>query len=53
MFRAGRQAVARSAFSEAVTRLSSAVEFLKHLPDNTERARQELSVQYVLGLRGY
>ena len=47
--RAGSQAAARSAHSEAVTRLSSALEFLKHLPDDAERARQELSVQFVLG----
>ena len=50
LFRAGSQAAARFAFSEAVTRLSSALEFLKHLPDDAERARQELAVQYVLGL---
>ena len=47
--RAGSQAAARSAHSEAVTRLSSALEFLKHLPDDAERARQELSAQLVLG----
>ena len=47
--RAGSQAVARSAYSEAVTRLSSALEFLKHLPDDAERARQELSLLSVLG----
>jgi len=50
LFRAGSQAAARSAHSEAVTRLSSALEFLKHLPDDAERARQELSVLLVLGL---
>ena len=49
LFRAGSQAEARSAYSEAVTRLSSALEFLKHLPDDAERARQELAVQSVLG----
>jgi tetratricopeptide (TPR) repeat protein len=49
LFRAGSQAAARSAYPEAVTRLSSALEFLKHLPDDAERARQELSVQSVLG----
>jgi class 3 adenylate cyclase/tetratricopeptide (TPR) repeat protein len=47
--RAGSQAAARCAYSEAVARLSSALEFLKHLPDDTERARQELSVQSALG----
>jgi len=45
LFRAGSQAMSRSAFSEAATRLSSALEFLKHLPDDTERARTELAVQ--------
>ena len=49
LFRAGSQAEARFAYSEAVTRLSSALEFLKRLPDDAERARQELSVQSVLG----
>ena len=49
LFRAGSQAAARSAHSEALSRLSSALEFLKHLPDDAERARQELSVQSVLG----
>ena len=47
--RAGRQAVARSAYPDAITRLSSALEFLKHLPDDAARARQELSVLSVLG----
>jgi predicted ATPase len=50
MFRAGNQAAERSAYPEAVTRLSSALELLKHLPDDTERAHQELSVQSALGL---
>jgi predicted ATPase len=49
LFRAGSQAAARSAYPEAITRLSSALEFLKHLADDTERARQELSVQSALG----
>jgi class 3 adenylate cyclase/tetratricopeptide (TPR) repeat protein len=49
LFRAGNQAAERSAFSEAVTRLSGALEFLKHLPDDAERARQELPVQSALG----
>jgi class 3 adenylate cyclase len=48
--RAGSQAATRSAHSEAVTRLSSALKLLKHLPDDTERARQELSVQSLLSL---
>ena len=40
LFRAGSQAAERFAYSEAVTRLSSALEFLKHLPDDAERARR-------------
>ena len=47
--RAGSQAEARSAYSEAVSRLSSALELLKCLPDDAERARTELSVQSALG----
>ena len=50
LFRAGRQAAARCAHSEAVARLSSALELLKQLPDDAERARRELSIQSVLGL---
>ena len=49
LFRAGSQAAARSAHSEAVSRLASALELLKHLPDDVGRARLELSVQSVLG----
>jgi predicted ATPase len=48
LFRAGRQAEARFAYSEAITRLSSALEFLKQLPDTIERTREELSVRSVL-----
>jgi tetratricopeptide (TPR) repeat protein len=50
MFRAGSQAAACYAHSGAVSRLSSALELLKRLPDDAERARQELSMQSVLGL---
>ena len=49
LFRAGSQAAARPAFSEAISRLSRALELLKHLPDDAERARHELSMQFVLG----
>jgi class 3 adenylate cyclase/tetratricopeptide (TPR) repeat protein len=48
LFRAGRHAAVRFAYSEAVARLSSALELLKQLPDDTVRARQELSVQFAL-----
>jgi predicted ATPase len=50
LFRAGNQSEARSAYSEAVTRLSNAVDLLKHLPDDAERARQELSAQSLLAV---
>ena len=58
LFRAGDQAGARSAFPEAVTRLSSALEFLKHLPDDAERARTELALQsrllpYIGSVKGW
>jgi predicted ATPase len=49
LFRAGSQAAARYAYSEGVNRLSKALNFLKCLPDDDARARQELSVQSVLG----
>jgi predicted ATPase len=50
LFRAGRQAAARSAYPEAVIRLSSALDLLKQLPDDAERKRQELSIQSIFGL---
>jgi class 3 adenylate cyclase/tetratricopeptide (TPR) repeat protein len=50
LFRAASRSADRSAYSEAIARLSDAVELLKRLPDDAERARQELSVQSLLGL---
>ena len=47
--RAGSRSADRFAYSEAIIRLSRALELLKHLPDDDARARQELSVQSVLG----
>jgi class 3 adenylate cyclase/tetratricopeptide (TPR) repeat protein len=49
LFRAGSQAAARYAHSEAVIRLSNARELLKRLPEDAERARQELTVLAALG----
>jgi tetratricopeptide (TPR) repeat protein len=49
LFRAGSQAAARYAHSEAVIRLSNARELLKRLPDDAARARQELTVLSALG----
>src|SRR5260370_24588003 len=50
LFRAASRAAERYAHSEAVTQLSSALELLKHLSDDAERPRTELSAQSVLGL---
>ena len=46
---AGQQAVQRSANAEAISYLTTALELLKTLPDTSERARQELLLQTVLG----
>jgi class 3 adenylate cyclase/tetratricopeptide (TPR) repeat protein len=49
LFRAGSQAAARYAHSEAVIRVSNARELLNRLPDDAARARQELSILSALG----
>src|SRR5262249_41781443 len=46
---AGQQAVQRSAYAEAVSHLTTALELLKTLPDTVERAERELSLQIMLG----
>jgi class 3 adenylate cyclase len=46
---AGQQAVQRSANAEAVTHLTTALEFLETLPDTPEHIRQELLLQSTLG----
>jgi class 3 adenylate cyclase/predicted ATPase len=46
---AGRQAMQRSAYVEAIAQLASAVQLLRTVPDTQERARQELTVQVALG----
>ncbi|MGH9429367.1 MAG: ATP-binding protein, partial [Terriglobia bacterium] len=48
--KAGQQAVQRSANTEAITHLTTALELLKTLPDTPERTRQELGLQIALGL---
>jgi len=58
LHRAGEQAIERSATHEAAQHLGTALELLKRLPDTTERARQELTMQLLLGpvlmaARGY
>lgn len=54
----GQQALQRSATLEAIQHLSSAMNLLKRLPDTSERARQELTLQLTLATalmtaRGY
>jgi class 3 adenylate cyclase/predicted ATPase len=46
---AGQQAVQRSANTEALNSLTTALELLKTLPDTPERAQQELTLQLALG----
>jgi predicted ATPase len=47
---AGQQAVQRSAHAEAITHLTTALEFLTALPDTPERAHQELQGQITLSV---
>src|SRR4029434_3104418 len=46
---AGQQAVQRSAHVEAITHLTTALEFLNALPDTPERVQQELGPHLTLG----
>ena len=48
--RAGKQAIARSAMTEAVAMLRKALSLLAGLPDNPARWRQELALQSALGV---
>jgi tetratricopeptide (TPR) repeat protein len=47
---AGQQAVQQSAYNEAVSYFTAALELLYTLPDTPERAREELTLQIALGL---
>ncbi len=47
---AGQQAIQHSANAEAISRLTTALELLKTLPDTPERARHELTLQIALGV---
>jgi class 3 adenylate cyclase/tetratricopeptide (TPR) repeat protein len=47
---AGQQAVQRSAYVEAITHLTTALELLKTLPDTRARAHQELMIDLTLGM---
>jgi predicted ATPase len=50
LYKAGQQAVQRSANVEAITHLSKGLELLQTLPDTPERAQQELTLQIALGV---
>jgi class 3 adenylate cyclase/predicted ATPase len=47
---AGQQAVQRSAYTEAVSHLTLALDLLKALPDTRDRAQQELTLRIALGM---
>jgi predicted ATPase len=47
--KAGESALARSANAEAVSHVSRALELLKTLPDGSDRIREELALQLILG----
>jgi predicted ATPase/class 3 adenylate cyclase len=49
LHRAGHQAVERSAYAEAVSHLTTALDLLAALPETRERRQQELGVQMTLG----
>ena len=48
LYRAGQQAVQRSATTEAITHFTAALEFLQTLAETPERAQQELMLQIAL-----
>src|SRR5262249_37868715 len=48
--RAGQQAVQRSAYAEAVSHLTTALDLLPTLPESRARSQQELGVQMTLGM---
>jgi predicted ATPase len=50
LHRAGQQAVERSAYAEAVSHLTTALDVLASLPETRARSQQELAVQITLGM---
>ena len=50
LHRAGHQAVERSAYAEAISYLTTALDLLTALPESRERSQQELIVQMTLGI---
>ena len=49
LYRAGQQAVERSAYAEAVSHLTTALDLLTTLSESRERSQQKLGVQMVFG----
>ena len=47
--RAGQQAMQRSAYADAISSLSAAIDLLQKLPDSPERIQRELLLQLALG----
>jgi predicted ATPase len=50
LHRAGQQAVERSAYAEAISHLTAALDLLTTLSESRERSQQELGVQMTLGI---
>ena len=50
LHRAGQQAVERSAYADAVSHLTAALDLLSTLPETCERSQQELGLQITLGM---
>jgi predicted ATPase/class 3 adenylate cyclase len=50
LHRAGHQAVERSAYTEAISHLTAALDLLTTLPETREHSQQELTVQMTLGI---
>jgi predicted ATPase/class 3 adenylate cyclase len=50
LHRAGQQAVERSAYGDATSHLTAALDLLTTLPESRERSQQELAIQITLGL---
>jgi predicted ATPase len=50
LYRAGQQAVERSAYTEAVSHLTTALDLLTSLPETHERSQRELALQMTLGM---
>jgi class 3 adenylate cyclase/tetratricopeptide (TPR) repeat protein len=46
--RAGQQAIQRSAYADAVSSLSAAIDLLQRLPDTPERARREVRLELAI-----